>query len=502
LFGPNYDLAVIGGGIHGSGLARDAAGRGLSVFLCEQSDLASGTSSASTKLVHGDLPALERLHFRAVQQALAERAVLLRSAPHIVRPLRFVLPQGRSLRPRFLRRLSLALYDRLGRQALPSARMIDLSESAAGKVLRRGQGMAIEFSDCMVDDSRLAILNAVDARIRGASINPRLRCVIAERDGKIWRLALESIETGERRTVTARALVNAAGPWAGDVLRHVIDVDKPPAIRLVKGSHVVLRRIPGQERAYLFRSAGGRFVYAIPYECDFTLLGATDEDFTGNPDAVGADDAEIAFLIAAASDFFRDPVSDNSIVWAYSGVRPVIEDGSASVGTRGILHLDASNQQAPVISIAGGSITTYRRTAEEVLERLGDRLRIGKPWTAQASLPGGHFPVGGVVDLVNALRAAYPFLDPSHAERLVGAYGTRAAIILAGARTKNDLGVVFGADLTEAEVAWLMQEEWAEIAEDVLWRRSKLGLRFTAAEAAALDDWMAQARSSVTAPAA
>ena len=235
MFGPNYDLAVIGGGIHGSGVARDAAGRGLSVFLCEQGDLASGTSSASTKLVHGDLPALERLHFRAVRQALAERAVLLRSAPHIVRPFRFVLSYGRSLRPRFLRRLGVALYDRLGRLPLPPARMVHLGEDAEGNPLRRGRGTAFEFSDCIVDDSRLAVLNAVDARIRGASINPRLRCVIAERDGKTWRLALELNETGERRTVTARALVNAAGPWVGDVLRHVIDVDKAPGIRLCQG---------------------------------------------------------------------------------------------------------------------------------------------------------------------------------------------------------------------------------------------------------------------------
>jgi glycerol-3-phosphate dehydrogenase len=504
--GITYDLAVIGGGINGCGIARDAAGRGLSVFLCDEGDLANATSSASTKLIHGGLRYLERYAFRLVRESLAEREVLLRAAPQIIRPMRFILPLHRGLRPRWLLRLGLFVYDHLGgRRVLPAARTIRLDEDPAGRALQSRFKVAFEYSDCTVDDSRLVVLNAVDARARGASINPRLRCVIAEREGQLWKLSLESSETGERSIVTARALVNAAGPWVADVLDHVIHANARAHVRLVKGSHIVVRRVFDHDRAYVFQNADGRIVFAIPYERDFTLIGTTDEDFHGDPADVGADDAEVAYLTATASDYFREPIGEDAIVWTYAGVRPLYDDGAsrAHEATRDyVLELDAANAQPPLLSIFGGKLTTYRRLAEHALEWLEPHLPMGKKWTAKASLPGGHFPVNGGPDLVRALRAAYPFVGAVFAERLVRAYGTRAPQILTGARRAADLGRVFGADLTDAEVAWLISEEWARTAEDVLWRRSKLGLRFSPGEAAALETWMVEARQRVGAPAA
>ena len=505
MFGPDYDIAIIGGGINGCGIARDAAGRGLSVFLCEQGDLAGATSSASTKLIHGGLRYLEHYAFRLVHEALAEREVLLAAAPHIIHPIRFVLPHHRGLRPRWLLRLGLFCYDHLGgRRILPPTRSFSLAADPAGKPLRPAYRFAFEYSDCTVDDSRLCILNAVDARIRGASINPRTRCVVAERDGELWKLAVES-DGGERRTITARALVNAAGPWVADVLTHVVHGTARAQVRLVKGTHIVVRRLFDHDRAYIFQNADGRVVFAIPYRDDFTLIGTTDEDYHGDPGDVVPDNAEVAYLLAAVSEYFQKPVAEDAVVWAYAGVRPLYDDGAskAQEATRDyVLDLDGGKGQAPVLSVFGGKITTYRRLAEHALEWLGRHLSIGPKWTAGSPLPGGHFPVDGFNDVVRALRAAYPFVTEGHARRLVAGYGTRAQVILTGARHPADLGRVFGADLTEKEVAWLMAEEWARTAEDVLWRRSKLGLRVTPAEAQELGAWMAVHRAAVAAPAA
>ena len=495
-----FDLAIIGGGINGCGIARDAAGRGLSVFLCEQGDLAGATSSASTKLIHGGLRYLEHYAFRLVREALGEREVLLRAAPHIIRPQRFVLPYHKGLRPRLLMRFGLFLYDHLGgRRLLPPTRALTLAADPAGVPLRAEYAQAFEYSDCVVDDARLVVLNAVDARIRGASINRDLRCVVAEREGRVWKLALESATDGDRFTVAAKALVNAAGPWVADVLDHVVHTHSRARIRLVKGSHIVVRRLFDHDRAYVFQNADGRIVFAIPYEGDFTLIGTTDDDYRGDPADVAADSAEIAYLLAAVGDYFRAPVSEDMIVWAYSGVRPLYDDGASAAkeATRDyVLDLDGANGEPPLLSIFGGKITTYRRLAEHALEWLGRSLPMGPNWTAGAALPGGLFPVYGRDDLVRALGAAYPFLAPAHAARLVRAYGTRAQQILSGARKLADLGRLFGADLTEAEVAYLMAEEWARTADDVLWRRSKLGLHFGHAEAVVLDQWMAGRRAA------
>ena len=499
-----FDLAIIGGGINGCGIARDAAGRGLSVFLCERGDLAGATSSASTRLVHGGLRYLEHYAFRLVREALKEREVLLKAAPHIIRPMRFVLPYHKGLRPRWLVRLGLLLYDHIGgRRLLPPARSIELATDEAGKPLQPRYTVAFEYSDCTVDDARLVVLNAIDARVHGASINRDLRCVVAEREGKVWKLALESSENGDRFTVSAKALVNAAGPWVADVLDHVVHTNARARVRLVKGSHIVVRKLFDHDRAYVFQNADGRIVFAIPYEHDFTLVGTTDDDYRGDPGEAAADTAEIAYLLATVGEYFRAPVTEDMIVWAYAGVRPLYDDdaSNAQEATRDyVLDLDAANGQPPILSVFGGKITTYRRLAEHALEWLAPSLPMGPKWTAGAALPGGLFPVGGAPDLVRALAAAYPFLAPAHAGRLVGAYGTRAQQILSGARQMADLGRLFGADLTEAEVRFLMAEEWARTADDVLWRRSKLGLRFTSAEAVGLDQWMAGRRAAAADP--
>ncbi len=496
-----YDLAIIGGGINGCGIARDAAGRGLSVFLCEQGDLAGATSSASTKLIHGGLRYLEYCAFRLVREALKEREVLLKSAPNIISPMRFVLPHHRGLRPQWMIRLGLFLYDNLGgRKYLPAAKTIDLTHDPAGKPLQPQYKAAFEYSDCWVDDARLVALNAVDARVHGASINPRVRCVVAEREGQTWKLALESSDSGDRFTIRARALVNAAGPWVADVLGHVVHADAKASVRLVKGSHIVVRKLFNHDRAYVFQNADGRIVFAIPYEHDFTLIGTTDDDYHGDPAEAAADTAEIAYLLATVNDYFRVRVTEEQIVWIYSGVRPLYDDGTASAqeATRDyVLELDAENGQPPVLSVFGGKITTYRRLAEHALEWLKRYVPMSGNWTAGAALPGGGFPVGGVTDLARALAAAYPFLSEAHAVRLARAYGTRAQMILSGARSLSDLGRLFGADLTEAEVRYLMTEEWAQTSDDVLWRRSKLGLRFTPAEVTALSIWMSADRALV-----
>jgi len=499
---PVYDLVVIGGGINGCGIARDAAGRGLSVLLCERDDLGGATSSASTKLIHGGLRYLEHHEFRLVREALREREVLLRAAPHIIRPLRIVLPHHAGLRPRWLLRLGLFVYDHLGGgRTLPATRGVDLRRDPAGAVLKPELDFAFEFSDCWADDSRLVVINAVDARARGANISPRTRCIAAERRGDVWSLTLERTDTGARSTVSARALVNASGPWVGDVLRRVVRADRPAQVRLVKGSHIVVPRLFAHDRAYMFQNADGRIVFAIPFEQDFTLIGTTDQDFVGDPAMAAAEPGEIAYLCATASQYFRAPVRPEAVVWTYSGVRPLYDDGAsmAQDATRDyVLELDAAAGQAPLLSVFGGKITTYRRLAEAALARLSGHLPMRAAWTATARLPGGDLPAGGAAVLAQAVRAAHPALSDGHVRRLVGAYGTRVEMLLSHARA-DDLGQLFGADLTEAEVDYLIAEEWARTASDVLWRRSKLGLRLTAAQAATLEAWMARRRASASA---
>lgn len=488
-----FDLFVVGGGINGAGIARDAAGRGASVMLVEQDDLASATSSWSTKLIHGGLRYLEHYEFRLVREALIEREVLWGIAPHIIRPLRFVLPHHEGLRPAWMLRLGLFLYDHLGgRKRLWPTKTLDLTTDVAGQPLKAGYGKAFEYSDCRVDDARLVVLNARDAAARGAVIRTRTRAVAAERDGARWRVTVENVRTGARETVLAKALVNAAGPWVESFLTGAAKTKPPARVRLVQGSHIVVRKLYDHDRAYIFQNADNRIIFAIPYEREFTLIGTTDQDYQGDPGAVRITPAEIDYLCSAASEYFRAPIAPADVVWTYSGVRPLYDDGASAAqeATRDyVLHKDGGGAEPPLLSVFGGKITTYRRLAISALAELTPDLPVlaGKTsWTATAPLPGGDFSPEGPVSLAESLWRSHPFLTPDLASRLAASYGTHARRILDGATTMGDLGRDFGGGLTEAELSWLRREEWAETAEDVLWRRSKLGLHLTEAERAAV----------------
>jgi glycerol-3-phosphate dehydrogenase len=491
----SYDLAVIGGGVNGCGIARDAAGRGLSVLLVEQGDLAGATSSASTKLIHGGLRYLEQYAFHLVREALAEREVLLRAAPHIAWPLRFVLPHHAGLRPRWMIRLGLFLYDHLGgRNILPGSRTLDLRRDPAGAPLQAQFVSGFEYSDCWVDDARLVVLNARDAAARGADIRTRTRCTAARIEDGGWVLDLLP-QDAPATQARARALVNAAGPWVSSVLGAVVGQNAPARIRMVKGSHIVVRRLFAHDRCYIFQNADGRICFAIPYEDDFTLIGTTDQDYHGDPASVTSSAEEEAYLCAAVSAYLRQPVSPADIVWRYAGVRPLRDDGAraAQEATRDYsFTLTGQGDQPQLLSVFGGKITTYRRLAEAALHKLAPVFPgLGPPWTAGAALPGGDFPWDGKTVLIARLAARYPFLPAATCVRLTRLYGTQASDMLGDARQADDLGVDFGGGLTAREVDWLMRNEWARTAQDVLWRRSKLGLRLSAAEAGGLADWMA-----------
>ncbi len=487
-----FDLAVIGGGINGAGIARDAAGRGLRVLLVEQHDLASGTSSTSTKLIHGGLRYLEHGALRLVHEALAEREVLLRMAPHLVRPMRFILPHHKGLRPAWMLRLGLFLYDSLGsRKILPGTTVVDLKTDPRGAPLAPDFSRGFEYSDCRVDDARLVVLNAVDAAERGADIRTRTRLSEARRDGEIWRLTLctpQGVSTAQ-----ARVLVNAAGPWVDSVWQSALHRPRSGRIRLVKGSHIVVPRLYAHDRAYIFQNADGRIVFAIPYEGDFTLIGTTDIDIDGPPESARASDDEIAYLCKAVSGYFRQTVTPEQVVNTFSGVRPLYDDGAgaAQQATREyVLDLDAPAGEAPLLNIYGGKITTYRKLAEAALKKLTPILGDRPAWTATARLPGGDLPWNGIAALVANAKKRWPALSEQTLERLVAAYGTRVDRVLGTARTRADLGPWFGDDLSATEVRYLMEHEWACTADDVLWRRSKLGLRLTPAETKALADFI------------
>ena len=485
-----FDLAVIGGGVNGAGIARDAAGRGAKVLLLEAGDLAQGTSSASTKLVHGGLRYLEHYEFALVREALTEREALWAIAPHIIHPLRFVLPHVRGLRPRWLLRLGLFLYDHIGgRKHLPATRSIDLHRHPAGAPLKAEFGPAFEYSDGWVDDARLVVLNALDAVAHGAEVCPRTPLTAARRIDGGWELTTPS------GTFTASALINAAGPA-------VLQVDglagETPeyGMRLVRGSHIVVRKLFDHPYAYFFQLADGRIFFAIPYERDFTLIGTTDRDHVAGEPIVASEE-EIAYLCEGASDYFKTPITPADVVWTYSGVRPLVDDGSGKpeAATRGYrLDLSDQNEGAPLLSVYGGKITTYRHLAEEAVDLMAGRLPAlsGKPWTKRQPLPGGDFPLDGLEPLKAALAARYPFLDAGTVDRIARAYGTRAERWLNGAEGWQALGKSFGAGLTAAEVDFLRQEEWAVSAEDILWRRTKLGLRLNAAEQQELADYLAR----------
>ncbi|AZI35821.1 glycerol-3-phosphate dehydrogenase [Caenibius tardaugens NBRC 16725] len=483
-----YDLIVIGGGVNGAGIARDAAGRGGRVLLLEARDLANGTSSASTKLVHGGLRYLEYREFALVREALQERETLWRIAPHIVRPMRFVLPHAPGLRPRWMLRAGLWLYDHIGgRSAWPHARAIRLGQHPAGVPLDPALTHGFEYSDGWVDDARLVVLNAKDAAERGADIRTHTPVMAARREAGMW-----VVETPAGQ-FHGRALVNAGGPGADDVARLAGGLPRY-TVRRVRGSHIVTRKLFDHPYAYIFQLPDTRICFAIPYEGAFTLIGTTDRDHTGSLVDVSPDADEIAYLCTAASRYFRQPVTPDDVVWRYAGVRALVDDrsGRPEAATRGYrLPLSDPEKGAPLLGVYGGKITSYRHLSEAAVNRLAERLPqlSGKPWTADAALPGGDFPAGAVDTVIAGLQADYPFLDPVQATRIARAYGTRAGRWLGHARSRADLGRDFGAGLSEAELDYLRREEWAQSGQDVLWRRSKLGLHMTEDQRAAVADW-------------
>ncbi|MQV98670.1 glycerol-3-phosphate dehydrogenase [Sinorhizobium medicae] len=501
--GALFDIAVIGGGINGAGVARDAAGRGLKVLLAEQSDLGSATSSASTKLIHGGLRYLEHYEFRLVRHALKEREQLWGIAPHIIWPLRFVLPHRKGLRPAWLLRLGLFLYDHLGgRKLLPGTKTLRLKSHPAGEPLRDVSAIGFEYSDCWVQDNRLVVLNARDAAMRGADIRVRTRCVAARREGGLWQLLLEDTQSGLKSEATARALVNAAGPWTDKIASDVAGIGASGRVRLVQGSHIVVKKLYEHDRCYIFQNPDGRIFFAIPYEEDFTLIGTTDRDYKDAPEAVAASADEVDYLLAAASSYFRTDLTEADVVWTYSGVRALFHDGAANAQetTRDyVLQLDRPGTQAPMLSVFGGKITTYRCLAEDVLDKLAAIFpdwNRQRGWTATQPLPGGAFPAGAADDLARAIHGEHPYLTVREARRLVRHYGLEAREILGKAQDRADLGRDFGGSMTEAEIAFLMEREFALTAADAVWRRTKSGLRMTSEEIGALDRYMQERRGA------
>lgn len=495
----HVDIFIIGGGINGVGIARDAAGRGYSVALCEMNDLASGTSSWSSKLVHGGVRYLEHYEFMLVRKALTEREVLWSAAPHIIRPMRFILPHHKDLRPAWFLRLGLFLYDYIGgRKLLPPTKTVDLANGAYGKPLKAMFKKGFQYSDCQVDDARLVILNALDAQEKGAEIAVGHECIAARRDGKIWSIDTRDKKTGEVSTTTADMIINAAGPWIDQVLGKSFGQNDACNVRMVQGSHIVVPKLYDHDNCYIFQNADERIIFAIPYTHNTTLIGTTDKDFEGDPGTAEISAEETQYLCDAASEYFEKPVMKEDIVWTYSGVRPLYDDGASAAqeATRDyVFRQDKGNggDSAPLINIFGGKITTYRVLAEKMMEEVEGLIGSkGKPWTARAPLPGGDFPAQGFGDLLKMAVARYPFMEVSHLERLCHAYGTRVAMVLGNAESIDQLGEDFGCGLWEVEVRYLMLNEWASCADDLVWRRSKLGLLMDEKQLAALDKWMAK----------
>lgn len=495
------DILVIGGGVNGAGVARDAAGRGLKVLLLEQGDLAGATSSASSKLIHGGLRYLENYEFRLVRESLMERERLWKIAPHLITSLRFVLPHHKGLRPAFILRAGLFLYDHIGgRKLLPATKRLKLKHHPAGAPLADGFRLGFEYSDCWVDDARLVVANALGAQALGAKILTRHAFVGATSEGRFWKVSVKT-ENGDVSEVRSRMLVNAAGPWVSKTM----DACGLPelgdsSVRLVKGSHIIVPRIFEHDQAYTFQNADGRVMFAIPYEGNYTLIGTTDTPFEGDPYTAKADVQEIEYLCAAASEYFKIPVRADQVVWHYSGVRPLYDDGAknASKATRDyVLELSEAEGGAPIVSIFGGKITTYRRLAEEVMEKLEPYAEFNRSgWTEDMPLPGGDLPEcehpdSALANHVDRMKAKYAWLDAGVVERLACSYGTRMSDLMDGAANVADMGRDFGAGLYEREVEFLCATEWARSAEDILWRRTKRGLHMSAAERAGLENWFA-----------
>lgn len=496
----DYDIVIIGGGINGCGIARDAAGRGYSVYLCEADDLASGTSSQSTKLIHGGLRYLEHYEFRLVREALTEREILWKVAPHIIHPMRFILPHHKGLRPAWLLRLGLFLYDHIGgRKKLAATRTVDLSTEEEGKALSHNYSKGFEYSDCSVDDARLVVLNAIDAAERGASINTRTKCVDMQRTAGHWSVTVEDQITHKQTKITSKLIVNASGPWADRVLDKLHNTEENNNIRLVQGSHIIVPKIYEHDKCYIFQNNDDRIIFAIPYHQHFTLIGTTDHEYEGDPRQTKITQKEIDYLCESANNYFINKIEPDDIVGTFAGVRSLYNDGAskAQEATRDyVLRIDKpSTNVAPIINIFGGKITTFRRLAETMLEKIEgvlekeSDLNQGK-WTQYESLPGGDFAIHDFNVICENLQRQYSFLSLEEATRFIKLYGTRSQQILREARSYKDLGKHFGHGLYQNEVAYLQEKEWAVTAEDILWRRTKLGLLFSINECTALENWL------------
>jgi D-erythritol 1-phosphate dehydrogenase len=487
------DLFVIGGGINGAGIARDASGRGLSVILCEKDDLAQGTSSRSGKLVHGGLRYLEYYEFRLVREALIEREVLLNAAPHIIWPLRFVLPHSPDDRPAWLVRLGLFLYDHLGgRKKLPGTRTLDLLRSPEGAPIKDQYHRGFEYSDCWVDDARLVVLNAVDAAQRGTQVLTRTVCTSARREGGVWRIELRNTRNGATRVVTARALVNAAGPWVADVIERVAGGHSTRKVRLVKGSHIVTPKFWDGPHSYLVQNHDKRVIFINPYEGDKALIGTTDIPWDGAPENVSTDESEIEYLLAAVNRYFKQPLRRQDVVQTFSGVRPLYDDGAGnpSAVTRDyVFDLDTSGG-APLLNVFGGKITTFRKLSEHAMQRLRPTFPdMGKDWTSTATLPGGEIEGADVPRFIARLQREYGWLPEDLMLHYARTYGARTAQVIGSAKSLADLGRQFGPTFYEAEVRYLMTHEWAETAPDILTRRTKHGLHMSTEQTAAFGAW-------------
>ncbi len=491
------DVFIVGGGINGCGIARDAAGRGYSVFLSEKGDLASGTSSRSTKLIHGGLRYLEHYDFMLVRKALIEREILWKMAPHIIKPLRFILPHHKGLRPAWFLRLGLFLYDHLGgRKLLPPTKTINLKTDEAGVVLQPNFTKGFEYSDCWVDDARLVILNAIDAQEHGAIIKTKTKVNKTEQIDGLWHIHIEHQQKGVQEIIRARVLINATGPWVDHFLRKSGGQSEAHNVRLVLGSHIVVKKMYDHDRCYIFQNVDGRIIFAIPYENDYTMIGTTDLDYVGDPDDAEITENEIDYLCKSVSEYFTKPVKPDQVIWKFCGVRPLFNDDAsiAQEATRDyILRVESKSEDCGLINIFGGKITTYRRLSEAVLEKIEALIGSKKPaWTSSSHLPGGNIPTGSINKLAHDLCNNFPFLDQPQALRLTSLYGTIAFKILRGAKSISDLGQCFGANLFESEVDYLIEQEFALTANDILYRRTKLGLLLNYAEKEKLNTYMNQ----------
>ena len=489
----DFDLVVIGGGVNGAGIARDAAGRGLNVLLCEKDDLAQGTSSRSGKLVHGGLRYLEYYEFRLVREALIEREMLLNSASHIIWPMRFVLPHSPLDRPAWLVRLGLFLYDHLGgRKRLPGTRTLNLRRTPEGKPLLPQFTKGFEYSDCWVDDARLVVLNALAASEKGAEILTRTACISARPEGSVWKVQLRDGNSGALRSVTAKVLVNAAGPWVNDILGRVAGTNSRRNVRLVKGSHIIVPKFWVGPQAYLVQNHDKRVIFINPYEHDKALIGTTDIPYTGAPESVSADEAEIEYLIAAANRYFTNKLRRNDVLHSFAGVRPLFDDGAGnpSAVTRDyVFDLDETGG-APLLSVFGGKITTFRKLAEHAMQKIAKFFpAMGKDWTHDAKLPGGDIPGSDFDAFLRQFSAAHAWLPPALAEHYARLYGSRAPLVIGTATALEDLGQFFGATLYASEVNYLIAQEWAQTAEDILTRRTKTGLHLSPQQRLAFERW-------------